>query len=717
MSGSWSLHPVHSEAFAIHAALVHTGKVLYFGGDEYDSLNRDRQDYNHSCTFDAAGGTVTAVSSPTTDVFCCGQAKLADGRVLIAGGVADWSPRGLREAWIYDPEARDGGGQSAWTQVASMLASPSPGGRWYPTLLTLPDGRVLAAGGKMLNGADHTGLEAFSPYPTPWGAWTALGSPAAWPSGGPAYPRLFVLPGGRLFCSSGVGSGAQTIDTGAGVVVDVKAAPGLYAAKDTHNWRRTAVMLPLVPDAQGNYTQASVLVSDDVIAYRIDIDVTASVGAASWAQAGQRTMSVTRLHSETLLLPTGQVFQCCGVRQVSGNQYMDVMEPELYDPVTNTWTTLAAASVPRGYHSVGLLLPDGRVWTTGSSGVDLIDGGPSDPPAYRKEMRIEIFSPDYVNSPDRPSITDAPGAFLLGTNFTVRTPDTSVITKVRLLRAGATTHAFNSDQRCIEVPFAVVDGTTLTVTAPLDASVVIPGDYLLFLIGPQNTPSIGHWIRCTGERLFVVSDSKLWRRRRLGPGTGNDWDQGGDAYAVTAMASHQGGLLVASNGKLWRRGRVGPNTANDWADMGSNPGAPIAMASHLGTLYAVWSDQLWKLDSMVPGGANAWTSIGSAYAVEAMASHQGKLLVVSNGKLWRRNKLSPGTGNDWLESGASGASAQVAAMASSGESLYAIWGNRLYRRENVDPTTGGQPWTGPSWTDVGAANDVVGMAFHNALWG
>ncbi|MEZ4313426.1 MAG: DUF1929 domain-containing protein [Polyangiaceae bacterium] len=405
--------------------------------------------------------------------------------------------------------------------------------------------------------------------------------------------------------------------------------------------------------------------------------------------------------------------------QRGGNQYQDVMEPELYDPVANTWTMQAAASVPRGYHSVGLLLPDGRVWTTGSSGVDLIDGGPSNPPAYRKEKRIEIFSPDYVGSANRPEITGAPGSFLLGTTFTVETPDAAAVAKVRILRAGATTHAFNSDQRCVELPFVVTSATTVRVTAPRDANVVIPGDYLLFLIGAQNTPSVGHWMRCTGERIFVASNAKLWRRRRLGAGPGNDWVAGGDANSVTGMAVHDGGLIVASNGQLWRRGRVGPNTGNDWTAVGTNPGTPVAMASHEGALYAVWGDQLWKRGAIGAGTGNTWTSIGDAYGVQAMASHQGKLLVVSANKLWRRNKLTAGSGNDWLESGALVASGTptVVAMASSGEGLYAVWDNKLRRRDNIDPTTGGQSWTDPSWSEVGDAYAVTGMAFYNALWG
>jgi hypothetical protein len=45
-----------------------------------------------------------------------------------------------------------------------------------------------------------------------------------------------------------------------------------------------------------------------------------------------------------------------------------VQLPEVFDPATGQWRTIkAVAAVPRVYHGVALLLPDGRVWTAGSN--------------------------------------------------------------------------------------------------------------------------------------------------------------------------------------------------------------------------------------------------------------------------------------------------------------------------------------------------------------
>ena len=39
---------------------------------------------------------------------------------------------------------------------------------------------------------------------------------------------------------------------------------------------------------------------------------------------------------------------------------------EMWDPATGTWTTMASLTTIRGYHSVALLLPDGRVLSAGA---------------------------------------------------------------------------------------------------------------------------------------------------------------------------------------------------------------------------------------------------------------------------------------------------------------------------------------------------------------
>ena len=60
---------VSAEVIAIHAALLKTGQILYFSGDEHDpDLNRNH-DIDHTRIFDCSTFAVGTMSSPTSDVF------------------------------------------------------------------------------------------------------------------------------------------------------------------------------------------------------------------------------------------------------------------------------------------------------------------------------------------------------------------------------------------------------------------------------------------------------------------------------------------------------------------------------------------------------------------------------------------------------------------------------------------------------------------------
>lgn len=180
---------IDSEVLAIHAALLGTGEVLYFGGDEHSKVQHEANDLDHTRLYDAATNTVSSPgtpSSPVGDVFCSGHAHLPDGRLLVAGGTEDFPlPEGqfhadhfpgLRDAWVYQPLAR------SWRRVADMNAEPGfayngrGGGRWYPTLLTLANGEVLAMGGHPSSSDRRPNHNNDSPerYDSSTNRWTLL---------------------------------------------------------------------------------------------------------------------------------------------------------------------------------------------------------------------------------------------------------------------------------------------------------------------------------------------------------------------------------------------------------------------------------------------------------------------------------------------------------------------------------------------------------------
>jgi hypothetical protein len=486
----WNVLPTGAQVLAVHAALLHTGQILYFGGDEHDAGQNDRRQIDHTRLFDCASLTVSVVGSPASDLFCSGHAFLMDGRLLVAGGTEDFptdqgphAPHfpGLRDASIFNP------GSLRWSPVASMNPEPgrtTGGGRWYPTLLTLASGTLLALSGhpqKDDSRHSNDSPEAFSPSPRPTGTWRLLsGSDPAHDVA--YYPRLHVLPGGDVLCATPVGGRTQRLTPAPYRWRDVTAAPSdpIY-----HGFAATSVLLPLLPST--GYRPRVLFCGG---AQPIVLDL----GAASpaWKPTGPRALGgrPVRNHASAVLLPTGEVFVCGGAVDPSKDA-TGILQAEAYNPDNNTWTTHPAATVVRNYHSVALLMPDGRVWTAGSNH-NAQQSFPA-PGVDNRELRIEIYEPPYYSA-DRPQLLSAPGAIGWGQSFDVRTSQADRIVRVAMIRAGSVTHAFNSDQRYVGLSFSR-NGGWLTVKAPPNTGIAPPGYYLLFVLNRDNIPSIGWSVR------------------------------------------------------------------------------------------------------------------------------------------------------------------------------------------------------------------------------
>jgi tetratricopeptide (TPR) repeat protein len=114
-------------------------------------------------------------------------------------------------------------------------------------------------------------------------------------------------------------------------------------------------------------------------------------------------MAFPRQHLNATLLPDGKVLVTGGTRtQPFSNAAGAVLAAEMWDPTTETWTTLASMRWPRLHHSVAVLLPDGRVVVGG--------GGQPTGEGDSDHYDVEIFSPPYLFKGKRPKLTSAPAA-------------------------------------------------------------------------------------------------------------------------------------------------------------------------------------------------------------------------------------------------------------------------------------------------------------------
>jgi uncharacterized repeat protein (TIGR01451 family) len=440
---------------SVHAILLPTGKVLLF--DDH-TTSAGVQVWN------PATNTLTARPYNARNLFCAGHTLLPDGRVLVVGGHSA-AYVGIPDATLFDPATE------TWTAAASM-SQP----RWYPTATSLPDGRVLA-----ISGADdcptcvdpngsHQGIalvpEVYDPQTNAWarlnGASLSL----------PLYPHMHVLPDGRVLAvatqEDPIVSRALDVASQSWTVVDPVARDGGSSVMF-----RPGKILKTGMGRNPDYTP----VPSSSTAYVMDT----TVPSPTWRTVA--SMSFARTQHNLVVLPDGNVLAVGG--STNSNVFDTpgcVKTAEMWSPVSETWTPMATMQEPRHYHSTAILLPDGRVLVAGGGRF-----GPDFPSA-------EIYSPPYLFRGARPAITSVAPTIQFGGHLTVGTPDGARIAKVTLLRLGAPTHAFDENQRYVELAFAPVAGG-LDVTGPTSPNVVLPGHYMLFLVDTSGVPSIGSIVR------------------------------------------------------------------------------------------------------------------------------------------------------------------------------------------------------------------------------
>jgi galactose oxidase len=211
-------------------------------------------------------------------------------------------------------------------------------------------------------------------------------------------------------------------------------------------------------------------------------------------------MTFPRGYSNAVVLPDGTVFVTGGQTWARVFQDTDsIVYPELFNPYTKQWRTLAPEAIPRNYHSISILLADGRVFSGG--GGLCWTGGNCDPSANHPNG--QIFSPPYLFNSDgsiatRPVISSVNlQSVKVGGTFTINMSTSASDLKFVLVRMGSVTHSVNTDQRRIPLTNVSGSGTRYSVRLPNDSGVLIPGAYYLFVLSGRGTPSLARTIQIT----------------------------------------------------------------------------------------------------------------------------------------------------------------------------------------------------------------------------
>jgi Domain of unknown function (DUF1929) len=458
----------------IHVALLTNGKVL-----AYDSINDEPSEHSevHNTTratvWDPGTGTFTPANVMTGyNVFCSGLAHLPDGSLFLAGGNKNNVLDGIRETHVFDANG------NRWTLGPKMQLE-----RWYPSVTPLANGEMLITDGKVHGGEADDQPEVRT---TSGALRTLTGATKDLP----LYPWMDVAPDGRVMYT-GPANDLQALDTrGQGSWQHFGPRDGV--------WRDYG--------SRALYDVGKILVTGGDIPATANSAVVDINGARPGVTATQSMANPRRQHNATVLAD-GTVLATGGLSSAEPlvDMAAGVYDAELWNPATGAWTTMAAESATRQYHSAALLLPDGRVLSSGG-GVCLR----CHEVGYL-EKNAQVFSPPYLFRKDgsgqlapRPSITSIPSAVGQGADFTIATPNAASIRKVALVRVAAATHSVNMEQRYIPLAFRAGSGS-LVATAPASVNIAPPGYYMLFVIDSNGVPSVSSMVRFSAGAVSTGS--------------------------------------------------------------------------------------------------------------------------------------------------------------------------------------------------------------------
>jgi len=461
LQGRWTTLPYLMPINPVHMALLHNGKVLIVAGSGNDP-SVPATNYR-AAVWDPQAGTIPT-QLVAWDMFCNGMVVLPDGRAFINGGTLQYDPfHGQPKSAVYDLAT------GVFTDVQNMAH-----GRWYPTVTTLGDGRVMTFSGLTETGGTSTTVEIY----TPGSGWSQEYA-AGWTP--PLYPRMHLMPNGNVFYS-GSGTGSRIFNTSTNTWSGVVATTN-YSGTRTYG---TSVLLPLTP-ANGYRPRVMIMGGNSPATASTEI-IDLSASPLQW-QFGP-SMSQPRIEMNATILPNGKVLAVGGSTN-DEDAVTKSLNADLYDPNNNSFSSAGANAFPRLYHSGSLLLPDATV---------LLAGGNPARGSYQQEM--EIYSPAYLFNPDgsaapRPTISGLSATTLsYGAGFTVQTLDAANITSVVLVRPGAPTHAFDMDQRLVELSYTSGAGV-LNVTSPPNGNIAPPGYYMLFILNSAGVPSLAQFLQLT----------------------------------------------------------------------------------------------------------------------------------------------------------------------------------------------------------------------------
>ncbi len=462
---------------------------------------------------------------------------LPDGRLFFAGGGGDNEFR--VRATILDPDrvTVDSEGNvtcdGCWITQQDMPDlypedSSKNTARFYPTCTTLGDGRILVMGGSSNSSgcplSEHEGGNTpmiFDATQSIGSQWTVLanaencpgpgfgpdtsGSPPSWCVDLPAcdsvvpwqfhigyYPFNYLMPDGSIF-HFGSNAGPYRDWFPKARHFSIGSESWTEFSDDPHEAKFAGAIM----FAPGKFMKAGGQILDSNNqgyitdqAWTIDLYASNPTWSSVPMNSRRRSVQLVTLADGRIMAATGRL-----------TQQNHILKPEVFDPATSTWCEMAAMTQVndvRGDHSEALLLPDGRV---------LVSGGEYTAASSNPNNDAQIFSPPYLfdsegDPAERPAITSVgpvANTLLYGAYADIATPQADDIAAVNLVRLGASTHGFDSEQRFVPLTYRIRTPSGLgdpyvEIDAPANGNEAPPGYYMLFILNTDGVPSVAQMV-------------------------------------------------------------------------------------------------------------------------------------------------------------------------------------------------------------------------------
>ncbi|KAG7092705.1 hypothetical protein E1B28_009035 [Marasmius oreades] len=450
--------------------------------------------------------------------FCAGGSFLGNGTLINVGGnpvvedhtgAADFGDvNGLQAVRLYHPcDSVDGECSFYENHERVRMASP----RWYNSVVRISDGSAMIIGGSIKGGwiNNATVNNPTIEYYPPKSIHGSKGNPIHIPFlqetvGANLFPIATSLPDGRVFIAAN--QDAIIYDWKRNTEIRLPRLPN--GVRVTYPMAGTGLLLPL--SYEDNYTPTILLcggstVDDKTASYEISSQTPASSQCVRMVldEGGIKKgweveqMPQARLMPDAVFLPTGQVVIINGAGSgISGygnvkdqvgasNAANPVLKPVLYDPLLPPGSRfssegLPSSSIPRLYHSVASLTPQGNIMIAGSNpNLDRSEV------AYGTEYRAEWLNPPYMGA-QRPKILNYKNVETIpfGKTFSLRVENCGDKSQGRgvFMDLGFVTHAVHMNSRMVYAKIIQTADGLWSITAPPNENVYPPGPAWMFFL-------------------------------------------------------------------------------------------------------------------------------------------------------------------------------------------------------------------------------------------